>query len=218
MIDEYDNSDFADYSENDYNDISDEYFDSDIEYDNNETDNNEITNDENTILSTDNETETDIEQHSNEENIQHEDNNDDNIDNLIINENMIEFFKNLYNHVNNRNDEFSQLFTNTILEDINNRKHFTDKHSKYNIDKYNLLIRENKYNNHNDACGWVFDDDNQPVNIHVTNELKQTKTDDEIFDIVLVELIRRNKISFTTKSVPTQIYKLLNIDVDKYIK
>ena len=205
----------SDYDDNDYNDITDAEFTSCYE-----------TNDEALMFeqSEANDEALMFEQsETNEQSEQdyirnEEDDNDINDDvDLIINQHMVDFFGELYNHISKRNNEFSQVFTNELLEPFNNKKHFTEKHTKYNIDKYGLLIRENKYNNHNDAYGWVFDC-NEPVNIHVSEELKNTKTKKEIFDIVMCELMRKNKISLTPKSIPAQIFKLVNIDVSKYMK
>lgn len=213
----------SDYDDNDYNDITDAEFTSCYDtndealladvYDMNPTGN---ALDDRTLASELSETDTAMESEhyyiTNEED-------DDELDDtdIIINQHMVDFFSKLYNHINKRNDEFSQVFTNEVLEQFNDKKHFTEKHTKYNVDKYGLLIRENKYNNHNDAYGWVFDC-NEPVNIHVSEELKRTKTKEEIFDIVMRELIRKNKISLTPKSIPTQIFKLINIDISKYMK
>ena len=220
----------SDYDDNDYNDITDADFTSCYDtndealladvYDMNPTGNDL---DDRALASEQSETDTvmesDIDYNMSGQDCIPNEEDDDELDDtdIIINQHMVDFFSKLYNHISKRNDEFSQVFTNEALEQFNNKKHFTEKHTKYNVDKYGLLIRENKYNNHNDAYGWVFDC-NEPVNIHVSEELKRTKTKEEIFDIIMCELIRKNKISLTPKSIPTQIFKLLNIDVSKYMK
>lgn len=212
----------SDYDDNDYNDITDAEFTSC--YDTNDetfADTYDMNPEGNALddrVITSEQSETDIDYNISEQDyIPNEE--DDELDDtdIIINQHMVDFFSKLYNHISKRNDEFSQVFTNEVLEQFNNKKHFTEKHTKYNVDKYGLLIRENKYNNHNDAYGWVFDC-NEPVNIHVSEELKTTKTKEEIFDIVMSELIRKNKISLTPKSIPTQIFKLINVDVSKFMK
>ena len=147
----------SDYDDNDYNDITDAEFTSCYDtndealladvYDMNPTGN---ALDDRTLASELSETDTAMESEhyyiTNEED-------DDELDDtdIIINQHMVDFFSKLYNHINKRNDEFSQVFTNEVLEQFNDKKHFTEKHTKYNVDKYGLLIRENKYNNHNDA-------------------------------------------------------------------
>ena len=209
----------SDYEEdNDYNDITDADFTSCYETDTAiepalepiETD------DQRLLTETDTAIESAIEPiETDDQRVLTEDEQPD--EDLIINQNMVDFFSKLYNHISKRNDEFSQAFTNELLEEFNNHKRFTDKHTKYSIDKYGLLIRENKYNNHTDAYGWVFDC-NEPINIHITDELKRTKTKEEIFDIVMTELTRKNKINLTPKSIPGQIYKIVNIDVSKWMK
>ena len=202
---------YSDYDENDYNDISEElYMSTDLE---------QATDYESNILP---QYETNVEIVDNEPIIAtsreyYDEQTTQENDDLVINPCMVNFFNKLYNHIDEKTNEFSELFNNSLLEDINNKKHFTEKHTKYNVDKYCLLIRENKYNIKNDACGWVFDND-EPVNIHVSDELKYTKSPNEIFDIVMTDLVRRNKLNMTTKSIPTLIFTQLGKDVSKYIK
>ena len=185
------------YSDDDYNDISEDIY---IGY----TD---------SAMMTDDQTDTQQEISSDYDDQTVVMSNDEHI---VINNDMLAFFNKLFNHVDERNNEFSQMFTSDVLEEFNNKKHFTEKHTKYSVDRYGLLIRENKYNNHTDACGWVFDN-NEPTNIHVSSELKQTKSPDEIFDIVMSELVRRKKLNITNKSIPTQIFKLIGRNVDKWM-
>ena len=81
-----------------------------------------------------------------------------------------------------------------------------------------MLIRENKYNDKNSAYGWIFDSNKEPMNIHVTDELLLTKEPSEIFDIIMRELtVQKHKINLTPKTIPAQVFKLLDIDVSKYI-
>ena len=190
------------YSDDDYNDISEDIY---IGYTDDQTE--DMTTDTSQEISSAYQTDYDTDDQTtimlNDEHI-------------VINNDMLAFFNKLFNHVDERNNEFSQIFTSDVLEEFNNKKHFTEKHTKYSIDRYGLLIRENKYNNHTDACGWVFDN-NEPTNIHVSSELKQTKSPDEIFDIVMSELVRRKKLNITSKSIPTQIFKLIGRNVDKWM-
>lgn len=143
---------------------------------------------------------------------------DEGNDTIIINDSMKKFVNNLFKKSEKKSKEFSDLFDNKKLREFNKKKKLDEKHSKYNIDKYNLLIRENKFNKKSDPYGWVFDKYDDPINIHVSEELQITKTKEEIFDIIMNELVnQKQKIQLTAKAIPTQIYKLLDIDIDKYI-
>ena len=137
---------------------------------------------------------------------------------IIINEDMKKYMQKLFIKSEKKKDNFSLLFDNYLLDKINNSKKYTEKHQKFNVDKYNLWIREDKYNITNNIYGWKFNDNDEVININVTEELELTKEPEEIFKIVLNDWIKRGKINITPKSIAGQIYKALNIDINKYIE
>lgn len=135
---------------------------------------------------------------------------------VITNDAMIKYMNKLFEKSEKKRDNFSILFDNHILDKINRSKKYTEKHQKFNVDKYNLLIREDKYNS-NHIYGWKFNDNDEIININVTEELELTKEPEEIFKIILNDWIKRGKINITPKSIAGQIYNALNIDISKYI-
>lgn len=135
---------------------------------------------------------------------------------IIVNEGVIRLMNKLFIKSKAKKAEISDLFENPLIDRINKSKKFDTKHTKFNVDEYNLLIRENMYNNPKSIYGWVLCD-GKPVNIHVTEELKLTTSKEKIFDLLLTDFVHRNKITLTKNSTPGAIYKALNIDVSKYL-
>lgn len=136
---------------------------------------------------------------------------------VIVNEGMKRFFNKLFNHVDAKNSEFSDIFDCAVFAEFNAQKRFDVRHTKYSVDRFGLLIRENKYNKRNDPYGWILID-GEPININVTQELMMTKTPEEIFDIVMTDLTtRRRRMNLTNKSLPTQLFKILDRDITKYV-
>lgn len=134
---------------------------------------------------------------------------------IIINNGMKRLMNKLFAKTDEKKVEFGDLFNNPALLKINKSKKYDEKHTRFNVDEYNLLIRENMYNNTKSIYGWVLIDD-KPVNINVTEELRLTKTHDEIFNLLMKEFVHSNKITLTKNSVPGNIYKTLNIDISNY--
>ena len=88
---------------------------------------------------------------------------------------MKKYMQKLFIKSEKKKDNFSLLFDNYLLDKINNSKKYTEKHQKFNVDTYNLLIREDKYNISNNIYGWKFNDNDEVININVTEELELTK-------------------------------------------
>lgn len=134
-----------------------------------------------------------------------------------INNDMKYLMNKLFIKSDNKKKELSEYFNNPLLEKINSSKHYDEKNQKYNIDEYNLLIRENEFNNKKSIYGWRIID-GRAVNINVSEELIATEEKDKIFDLLMKDFINRNKITISKNSVAGQIYKALDIDVSKYSK
>lgn len=135
---------------------------------------------------------------------------------IIVNEGMKRLMGKLFDKTDAKIIEFSDMFNNPALESINKSKKYDIKHTKFNVDEYNLLIRENMFNNSKSIYGWVLRND-KPVNINVTDELTLTMTKEKIFDLLMKDFSHRNKITLTKNSVPGMIYRALNIDISKYV-
>ena len=136
--------------------------------------------------------------------------------NVVINKGIERLMEKLFTKTDAKQVEFSDLFNNPVLEKINKSKKYDVKHTKFNVDEYNLLIRENMYNNPKSIYGWVLLD-GKPININVTDELRMTTSKEKIFDLLLKDFIYRNKLSLTKNSIPSTIYRALGIDVSEYM-
>lgn len=135
---------------------------------------------------------------------------------VIVNEGMKRLMEKLFDKTDAKIMEFSDMFDNPVLEHINKSKKYDIKHTKFNVDEYNLLIRENMYNNTKSIYGWILKD-NKPVNINVTDELALTMSKEKIFDLLMKDFTHRNKITLTKNSVPGMIFRALDIDVSRYV-
>lgn len=136
---------------------------------------------------------------------------------IIINEGMKTFMAALLSGNIEINDRISDEFDNVLFDEFNKKKKFDIKHSKYSIDKYGMLIRENKFNK-KDLLGWIYDEDHEPVNINITEEMKRTKTNDEIFDIIMSDYVfRYKKVKITLKSDIYKLAEILKKDITKFI-
>ena len=133
------------------------------------------------------------------------------------NESIQLFMETIFKKTEQKQQEFSDIFDNPILHDFNIKKHFDTKHTKFSVDCYGLLIRENKYNQR-DPYGWVLDAaTDRPVNINVTSEMKRLKSPEDIFDTIMMDLaVNHKKINLTPTAIPTQVFKILQRDVSKY--
>lgn len=136
--------------------------------------------------------------------------------NIVINQGIAKLMEKLLNKTEAKQQEISELFNNPILEKINKSKKFDIKHTKFDVDEYNLLIRENAFNDPKSTFGWVMID-GKPVNIHVTEELRLTESKEKIFDILMKDFIRRKNLNINKNAVAGMVYKALGIDVSTYI-
>lgn len=137
---------------------------------------------------------------------------------LIINKDILRFMNKIFDKSDKKREDFSLLFENDLLEKLNKSKKYDIKHQKFNVDKYNLLVKEDQYNQTKNIYGWRFNDNGEVINISVTKELELTKTPEEIFKIVFMDWIKRGKINYSSKSIAGQAYKALGIDLTNFIK
>jgi hypothetical protein len=79
----------------------------------------------------------------------------------------------------------------------------------YILDKYNLVIRKNYYNYSRSPYGWKYDEENDPVNIHINPILLKTKSPD-ITSITLQQLKQSYPIPFKRpRGMLFRIYTIL---------
>lgn len=84
----------------------------------------------------------------------------------------------------------------------------------YVIDKYNLIIRKNDFNNKKSAYGWVYDENDDPINLHIDSILLKTQSPD-IKLITIQQLKRAYPTLFKApRGVLYKIYSTLDLGVD----
>lgn len=81
----------------------------------------------------------------------------------------------------------------------------------YILDKYNIIIRKAEQNKTKSAYGWVYNENNEPINIHIPKVLLDTNSKD-ITTVTLQQL----KAKFPTLFKPPRghiyrVYSLLNL-------
>lgn len=100
----------------------------------------------------------------------------------------------------------------------NERLQFANKSVKngnfYVIDKYNLIIRKNEFNNKKSAYGWIYDENKEPINIHIDSILLKTQSDD-ITTITLQQLKREYPTLFKSpRGMLFKIYSTIDLGID----
>lgn len=131
-----------------------------------------------------------------------------------INASMEKYMSDLMNKKGKSDEAVDTQFNNERLQ-------FANKSVKngnfYIIDKYHLIIRKNEFNNKKSAYGWVYDENKEPINIHIDSILLKTQSDD-ITMITLQQLKREYPTLFKSpRGMLFKIYSTINlgIDIDK---
>lgn len=104
----------------------------------------------------------------------------------------------------------------------NNRLNFINKNIRndnyYTLDKYNLVIRKNEYNDTKSATGWIYLNDvisyadKEPINIHIDPILLQVNSSD-LVNITIQTLQREYPSLFKSpRGLLYRIYSNLNMN------
>jgi hypothetical protein len=103
---------------------------------------------------------------------------------IKINTNMEKYMDELMNRKRENDEIIDEKFNSNSLGIINE----TVKDGNfYILDKYNLVIRKKYYNYSKSPYGWKYDEENDPVNIHIDPIMLKTKSPD-ITSITLQQL------------------------------
>lgn len=95
-------------------------------------------------------------------------------DGPLLNVNMMNYIEDIMKHKQYRSNIVDTIFDPEIIS-------FANKSIKsgnfYIFDKYNLVIRKNDQNKPKSAFGWVYDEEGDPINIHIPKMLLDTNSD-----------------------------------------
>lgn len=108
----------------------------------------------------------------------------------------------------------SSIFTKDALPMANR----TVKHGNYYaIDKYGLVIRKSFRGSQRSEYGWEFNDNDEPVNVHVSSILIRTRSREDIQLTTLKLLKDRFPAAFRPNGLIRRVYSILypHIDIDK---
>lgn len=122
--------------------------------------------------------------------------------NTKINNDMLEYMDSILK-INKANNEIKdELFTGKVLKYVNSS---IRNGNYYMLDKYGLPIRKNFQDSKKSAFGWRYNENQEPINIHINDILLQTDSQD-IQKITLQQL----KTQFPTLFKPPRgiIYKI----------
>ena len=122
--------------------------------------------------------------------------------NTIINQNMLNYMHSILKINNNNNKIKDEIFTNKTLKCVNSS---IRNGNFYILDKYGLPIRKNFQDSKKTAFGWKYNNEQEPINIHIDDILLKTESKD-IQRLTLQQL----KIQFASlfKSPRGIIYKI----------
>ena len=130
---------------------------------------------------------------------------------LKINESMKKYMLDLMNETGKSDKVVDTQFNNEKLQFINKS---VKNGNFYIIDKYNLIIRKNEFNNKKSAYGWVYDENKDPINIHIDSILLKTQSND-ITTITLQQLKREYPSLFKSpRGMLCKIYSTVNLGID----
>ena len=93
----------------------------------------------------------------------------------IINEQMKSYMKTIIKINNKNNDYKNNLFSGDTLECVNST---IRNDNFYMLDKYGLVIRKNSQDSKKTAFGWKYNEQHEPIDIHISDLLLQTNSPD----------------------------------------
>ena len=127
---------------------------------------------------------------------------------LYLNKPMIEYMNDIMNKKKIRVKHVDAFFQPEMLS-------FANKSIKtgnyYILDKFDLVIRKLDQNKSKSAYGWVYDEQGDPINIHINKMLLSTNSDN-----ITVVTLQKLKAKFPTIFKPPrgQLYKIYsNINI-----
>lgn len=122
--------------------------------------------------------------------------------NTKINEPMKEYMESILK-INKTNNEIKdELFTSTALKSVNQS---IRNGNFYILDKYGLPIRKQFQDSKKSPFGWRYNEQQEPINIHIDSILLNTNSED-----ILKMTLRQLKSQFPTQFNPPRgiIYKI----------
>ena len=121
-----------------------------------------------------------------------------------INLEMLGYMKRILKINKNNNVLKDELFTGENLKCVNNT---IRNQNYYTLDKYNLPIRKNCQDSKKTAFGWRYNENQEPINIHIDSILLQTESKD-ITKITLQQLKQQSTFANLFKPPRGTIYRI----------
>lgn len=122
---------------------------------------------------------------------------------------MIKFMKNALRIAKVSDELAIDIFNDKRLDRFNK-----NKSNIFGFDKYGLIIRKEEFNNPKSIYGWVKNEANEAISIHIQPELlRMSKTKEEIFDLTMLRIYAMfPKDTKQTNSQFVKIFKLFYSD------
>ncbi len=80
----------------------------------------------------------------------------------------------------------------------------------YAFDKYGIIIRRKAFNDHKNIYGWIYNDDREPISIHIDNQLIQVNSP-KIFTQTMQKLKSKYSKHFGPRSIYERVANNMNI-------
>lgn len=94
---------------------------------------------------------------------------------IKINKPMEDYMRNIMNGKQISDNKIDKHFDNNTLQFINK---YVKNENYYIFDKYNLVIRKKEFNNKKSPYGWIYNDEHEPINIHIDTMLMKMNSND----------------------------------------
>ena len=132
---------------------------------------------------------------------------------IIINQYVLNYMNKLNDTSNRENSRKDQIFNAKTLKFVNT----SVKNANYYIlDRYGLILRKNCMDNKKSAFGWRYDDNDEPISLHISDILIKTNSN-EIQILTLQSIKRQFPNAFKKpRGIYYKVYKEMfkNVDIE----
>lgn len=132
---------------------------------------------------------------------------------VLINQHVLQYMTTLFDSASLENSHKDGLFRSENLKFINSS---VKNANYYMLDRYGIVIRKNCLDNRKSAFGWKYDENEEPLSIHISDILVKTNSKD--VQILTLQSIKRQfpNVFKKPRGVFYKVYKELfeYIDVE----
>lgn len=124
---------------------------------------------------------------------------------------MLIFMHKLFDCNDKIDTENEKYFQNPLLKNINKIYESTNK--RYNVDKYNIIIRENEFlkPKSKSMYSWKINENGEAVNSYYTENM-EIMDKNKVWKNIFQKIKQMNKKPFTSRSIYSKIYKELGLE------